>query len=124
MADIRKLGDIDKFKETQIDILARSLQVLNRGIRSDTPVDTGTLKASWIGSIGKPSTHKPVYKRPYSGSKAVDVLPHIKPGQTYYYVNNQDYAPHIEYGTSKIRPYAMLRKNIARWPGIVKRAAV
>jgi len=114
---------MDALIDQPVRVLADALRELNNGIVRDTPVDTGTLKNSWTGSIGNPSRHKPVYKRPYSGSKPVDVTKKIKPGQTYYFVNNQSYAPHVEYGTQKQRPRAMLRKNLAKWPAIVRKHA-
>jgi len=64
-----------------------------------TPVKTGQLVGSWVSSVGSPATFKPNDPHPREGPvKTASVLAGMRPGDSTWIVNNQDYARKIEEG--------------------------
>lgn len=93
----------------------------------DTPRDTGRLAGNWQLMPKFPSLVVFEDARSVGDStlaRARENISKAAAGDPIYLTNNVDYAQHIEYGTPKIKPFAMLRKNVARIQRIVaKRAA-
>lgn len=76
-----------------------------------TPVDTGRARAGWGLSIGKPIVATPaVGKYPQPG---MPNMSSIDGKQVVYILNNVDYVPFLESGTSDQAPAGMIRLAIA-----------
>ena len=96
----------------------------------NTPVDTGFLRASWYVSLDSPDGSSPnpdAEKSPGASIPPVTVarlsltIHEAKPGQTLYFLNQANYAQHVEYGTSRMAPRGFVRQTINNAPAIAER---
>jgi len=112
-------GDVAKFNREALakadkDRRAIIIKLFTSVIR-DTPVDTGRARNNWLTSIKAPAAGTP---NPPSKS-AADALsaaagPLGKLGDDAYLTNNVEYIGYLEYGTPKMAPFVMVRRNMAR----------
>lgn len=97
----------------------------------DSPVDKGSFRGSWFVSYGSPDLEQK-YDAPENGisksaatqmsiDRMVGFLAGFNDG-VMWITNNQSYAQRLEYGWSKQAPQGMVRRNIARFNEIAKRA--
>lgn len=112
-----------------MDALARqTVQQLSENVVIDTPVDTGFLRSSWQPSIGSPVAGKGsiVDGAAATGKVMAEVgivAANMKAGETYYMVNNAEYAPHVEFGTSKMAGRFMVTDNMKKAKHVVAKIA-
>lgn len=112
-----------------MDALARqTVQQLSENVVVDTPVDTGFLRASWQPSLGSPSPGKgsPMAAEAAAGKVMAEVgivASSMKAGDTYYMVNNAEYAPHVEFGTSQMQGRYFVTDNMKRARNVVQKIA-
>jgi hypothetical protein len=85
-----------------------------------TPVDNGTLRASWFTSDGAPSPKKAPEKKRSPDGATQEAMSNISatfsdPGEVTYITNNLPYAMRIEFeGHSKVKaPAGMVRISLA-----------
>jgi hypothetical protein len=112
-------GDVDRFAAKSLENADKSRRAvclkLFSSVIKDTPVDTGRARNSWLTSVGTPATGT---TNPNNKAGA-DALAGIsgslgKLTDTVYLTNNVEYIGHLEYGTTKMAPFAMVRRNIER----------
>lgn len=112
-----------------MDALARqTAQQLSENVVVDTPVDTGFLRSSWQPSIGSPVLGKGSFADGEAASAKVMaevsiVAAGMKAGDIYYMVNNAEYAPHVEFGTSKMAGRFFVTDNMKKAKGVVAKIA-
>lgn len=91
----------------------------------ETPVDTGRLRGNWQTSLNSPimgTTDR--LDRGGNAAKAEALANLGALVDIVFMSNNLPYAERIEYeGYSRQAPAGMVRKNVARWPRIVKAKA-
>lgn len=133
---IRKISDWGDKVDVDVEKLAhRAIQRLGFEVVRDTPVDTGILRGGWQPSIGEPVLEPKVRNDQGGGMAASDIalkVADLKPGQTFYMVNNTRYARRLEYGfvgqDSLGRNYNQkgrffVRDAVRRWKQIVEAEA-
>ncbi len=103
-----------KTEDTLLAVLRDALGEVTDIAIDGTPVRTGLLAGSYNG-VG--------YGKDASKSRIAQLIAGIQPGSTFVFFNNTEYAEYIEYGTDKIRPFAMMQHAAAEWPNCVARAA-
>lgn len=129
-----KLG---KLSESIDDIIKEfdkmTVAKVNRGLRAtvinvwgsiiaDTPVDTGRARGNWFIDL-RPTNLQHSIPKKNKGANYVKINTPLKLlGTKLYLFNNMDYIVPLEFGSSKQAPSGMVRKNIARFPGILRRA--
>ena len=102
--------------ERQDKIFRGSIIQLSTMIVNNTPVDEGALKASFIFSIGSPSSE---VRESGDSIESIKIsLNDFKIGQTGYMTNAQEHAIPNEFGWSAQAPNGMVRKNVAKWASI------
>lgn len=129
--ELSQLADKTRFRmET---VVTEILNDLGEGALKRTPVDLGYLRASWFVSLDKPGSGPSQAEVDSERSKVRGVVPPVtagrisltlagfKVGQTVYFLNNAEYAEHVEYGTSNMAPRAFVRKTVAAAPRIASR---
>ena len=88
-----------------------------KGIRKDTPVDTGNARNNWQCTIGAPFVGEDA-----SGSdeQILQTIPR-RAGSVVYLTNNVRYIEKLEYtpGYSTKAPNGMVRINVARFEGLL-----
>jgi hypothetical protein len=86
-----------------------------KGIRKDTPVDTGNARNNWQCTIGAPFVGEDA-----SGSddQILRTIPR-RAGSVVYLTNNVQYIHPLEYGHSTKSPNGMVRINVARFEGLL-----
>lgn len=86
-----------------------------KGIRKDTPVDTGNARNNWQCTIGAPFVGEDA-----SGSdeQILRTIPR-RAGSVVYLTNNVQYIQPLEYGHSTKSPNGMVRINVARFEGLL-----
>ncbi len=106
-----------------MDALARQVcQEIANNVVTDTPVDTGFLRSSWQPSIGAPaSSNGNNNGNPITTVAAV--AQGVRAGDVFYMINNAEYAPHVEFGTSKMAGRFFLTRNVKRAPSVVAKLA-
>jgi hypothetical protein len=99
---------------------------LARLVIQDTPVQTGRARANWQAGVNQAPSGV-LEQTELSGGEALarveKVLDQMKPGDSFVLVNNLDYAKALEDGSSQQAPNGMLKRNLARWPELVDKAA-
>lgn len=121
--------DIRKWSQEVLDSAHRTHQMMceemARLIIQDTPVQTGRARANWQAGLNQASEDVLELIDP-SGENAVarvrEVLADMKPGDSFVLVNNLPYAGELEDGSSRQAPHGMLKRNLAKWPGLLKKA--
>lgn len=110
----------------KLDALVRqSAYEIAENVVRDTPVDTGFLRGNWQPSIGAPQA---IEKAPDpSGAGVVAdiglVFAQAKAGDRVYFLNNTEYGPFVENGTSKVPGRYFVADNVKRWPVVVEKIA-
>lgn len=109
-------------KERQSKIFRGSFVMLTQMTTSNTPVDKGSLKASWVFGVGAPVDEV----RP-SGFDALGAvraeIKGFKIGMSAFMTNAQLYAIPIEFGSSQQAPNGLVRKYAAQWQQINDKVA-
>ena len=114
---IKVLANTDKVRRASI------LELFQLVVMS-TPVDTGRLRGNWQASVNTPILTETARKDPAGSAVVAEVLANMGGlPDAVYFTNNLPYAEAIEYGHSKQAPEGMVRKNVARWPDIVRAKA-
>ncbi len=96
------------------------------GVISDTPIDTGRLRANWQATTVNPATGQlDAIDKNGSGTVALmtNVVNASQDEQTLWLTNNLPYALGIEYGYSSQAPTGMVRRNMARVAANIKKHA-
>lgn len=123
-----KLDDlIKRYKRDALSTAKLAAADLSNRVIRRTPVDQGSLRASWTPNINTPhavniniNDDAPMPDRHNHSA----VINHMQQGDEYYLCNGQPYARRIEYeGHSGQAPSGMLRVSCAEWQQIVNRAA-
>lgn len=112
--------DIKKFAEkagkTQERIALEMIVDLNRLVVEKTPVDTGNARGGWTASINAPIVMMgDIGAKDKSGSRTVNKLSKVAQramGNVYYLTNSVSYILPLEFGTKKMRPFAMARTSV------------
>lgn len=90
-----------------------------------TPVDTGLARSSWFfsydKSVGEETT--PSKNGAPSLRRCADFTSGLKAGETFWITNNVPYILYLEYGTEKMKPFAMARTTADNWDGKVRKMA-
>ena len=87
-----------------------------KGIRKDTPVDTGRARGNWQCTIGAPFVGEDANG---SDEQILRTIPR-RAGSVVYLTNNVQYIQPLEYGHSTKAPNGMVRINVARFEGLLK----
>jgi hypothetical protein len=109
------------------EVLRRGTSKVAADVVNLTPVDTGRLVGNWEASRG--STSAPFDAGRFDPTKAevlarlVSVIGTAELGETVYVLNATPYGPHVEYGTGKTPPRAMVRNAVAGAPARFAEAA-
>ena len=102
-------ADISRFVRKAQENADKATQLivydLFRRVVEKTPVDEGTLRRSWVPSIGAPATGT-------SGEKPLQFALTVKAGEVIYLTNNQPYAGVVEYGGYPNQPKGGAEKTI------------
>jgi len=121
--DIKKVAEA--MKQDVDQVLRASALDLGGKIIKGTPVDNGTARNNWYTSIdSEPSVNKA--RQPNkSGSNAMRELEKeagmFGMNKTFYMVNRTPYIIHLEEGTPKMRPFAMVRRALDNFESGIKR---
>ena len=111
-----------KIRDRQDRIFRGSFVQLTQMTTSNTPVDKGPLKASWVFGVGSPVDNI----RP-SGFDALGAvraeIKSFKIGMSAFMTNAQPYAIPIEFGSSLQSPNGIVRKYAAQWAQINEKVA-
>jgi hypothetical protein len=118
-------GEVERFAnkslvEADQDRRAIILKLFSSVIK-DTPVDSGRARNNWLTSVGSPASGSPNANNK-SGSDATNGIKGNlgKLTDAVYLTNNVEYIGHLEYGTPKFSPFAMVRKNMIRITALMK----
>jgi hypothetical protein len=106
----------------QMEDLARNVcYAMAERVVDNTPVVDGFLRGSWQPSIGAPSTAEGTHDK--AGAAAMAKLgvamTEFKLGDTFYMMNNANYAQYVEFGTSKFSGRYFVSDAVAAFPAIV-----
>lgn len=110
----------DATQEKLDAVVRQTCQEMALNVVRDTPVDTGFLRASWQPSIGKPAENAPGAGSPGTVSL---VASQMEAGQTFYMINNAEYGPFVEFGTSRMAPRYFVTDNVKRFRSIAGKYA-
>lgn len=109
----------------------RVIDIAQKPVRDggNMPVDTGTLRASLMATLGTPGfavTFNPGtgHSRTYDAGAVSLVIANAKLGDTITAVYTANYALHVEYGTSKMRPRRFVGLAAQQWQRIVDEVCV
>lgn len=90
-----------------------------RGILSKSLVRTGRSRGAWLVAVGAPATGEPTgtgFRSPGQvQSIASAVLAQLPPYSVVWLSNNVNYISHLEYGTDRMPPVAMVARTIAEF---------
>lgn len=111
---LRKIAEKTRRNENEL-VQETNLQLCTLIILK-TPVREGTLRGSWIGTIGRIPEDSPIQKDK-SGSLSIravqSVISNLKAGEVFTFTSNLPYAKPIEDGGSKTQaPQGMVRTSI------------
>lgn len=125
-------------------VKASAVELFRRVIK-ETPVDTGRARGNWFTTFGSPSNKTAGNRLPENPAIKMRSFDLIK-RRNWYLTNNLPYIHALEYGEypnppkkgtytkgkgyekrsrggySKQAPNGMVRKNLALWPSLLKRA--
>lgn len=121
-----QLGEWAKAAGEKLDALVRqSAYEIAENIVKDTPVDTGFLRGNWQPSIGEPDA--PTKPADPTGANVLSEVgisfAGIKAGDKVYFLNNTEYGPIVEFGSSKAPGRFFVTDNVKRWPVVVEKIA-
>lgn len=87
----------------------------------DTPVDTGRARNNWLTSVANPAAGTPNSPAKGGGDALGAINNNLgKLNDAVFLTNNVEYIGHLEYGTTKMAPFAMVRRNMARIEALLK----
>ncbi|WBA79555.1 hypothetical protein [Endozoicomonas sp. GU-1] len=122
-------GVVSSFKSDAIAACGETRKAvaieLFKSVILDTPVDEGRLRANWQATTDNPATGQlDIYDENGGGTVALAVktVNQSNNDQVLYLVNNLPYALAIEYGHSDQAPKGMVRRNMVRISGLIKKA--
>ena len=111
-----------KIRDRQDRIFRGSFVQLTQMTTSNTPVNKGPLKASWVFGIGSPVDD--VRPAGFDALGAVRAeIKNFKIGMSAFMTNAQPYAIPIEFGSSLQAPNGVVRKYAAQWAAINNKVA-
>lgn len=118
---------IAKYHDQLEKVQRESCALISSKVVSRTPVDTGSLRASWTPSNGEPKATNITIRFTTNQSQPrhdiTAVINSLSIGDTYSLANGQEYVREIEYtGHSPQAPEGMMRRSIAEWQQIVNTA--
>lgn len=89
----------------------------------DTPVDTGRARGNWIYTLAIPDLNNADKSVDPSGSHAIDRINRLASGEdsTNHLTNNVPYILNLENGSSVQAPHGMVKKNLLRVDGWIRR---
>lgn len=100
-----------------MDALARqTCLTISENVVKSTPVDTGFLRGSW-----QPSLNAPVVGEGVATIGAV--ASQVKAGDIYWMTNGAQYAPFVEFGTSRMAGRFYVTDNMKKAPSVVSKLA-
>lgn len=113
----------NRTEEKMEGVFKKTAELLFEGVRNNTPVDTGNLKASFIEMInavpqidpGLDGKKKRAVARP-------SAIPNAKLGDTITGGFSANYAGYVEFGTSRQPARGMVRLAVQRFPEFVEAA--
>jgi len=118
-------GDVARFTQKSLveadqDRRAIILKLFT-GVIKDTPVKDGRAINNWLTSVNAPASGTPNSNNK-GGSDALNGIKGNlgKLTDAVYLTNNVEYIGHLEYGTPKFSPFAMVRKNMIRITALMK----
>lgn len=115
---------VERTKRRQETVVQEFLWDLSSELMDNTPVITGFLRGSWYPSINTPGTAPAGIKDPGGqatlGRMAL-VFGTVRPGDVIYILNGANYAVHVEFGTSRMTPRAMVARTVANVQNIMDR---
>lgn len=122
--------DISKFVEQVkgdiTDVVRKTAFDLFSTIIMTTPVDTSRAMNAWFCTVGGPSTQVST-SLDKSGAAAVEKMRAAAnsagPGDSIWLSNNVSYIVYLEFGTSKMRPVAMVGRAVANAQSYFDKAA-
>ena len=104
-------------EEAAVKLEREMVLILVSELMTHTPFDTGRAKGNWIPSLDHPSEEVFPNRFDKSGAagraRALGLTKRLKKLRDVWIVNNLDYIEHLENGTNKFRPFAMMRKSVA-----------
>jgi hypothetical protein len=132
----KSLANWSKKAGNKLEALARqSIQEMAQRVVTTTPVHTGFLRGSWQPSIGTVDLGAPGSSDKTGARAQVKtglVVKQMKPGDTFFLINNAAYAMRVEYGfvgeDSLGRSYNQkgrffVTRAVKQWPQIVAKTA-
>lgn len=117
---VASIQDADKTKRAVAFSLFSS-------IVKDTPVDTGRARGNWQATLGAPAASSSLRRDKRKGPPGPEVSQEILAnlpglGKKGFLTNNLPYSMMLEMGSSQQAPAGMVRKNMARIQGILRKA--
>lgn len=115
-------------KERTEAVFHKAAEKVGEAVQDGTPIVTGTLVHSFQASGSTMPTIRAGYRASPGASYGRDIGPislvirGIPLGGTVYMGFTAEYAPFVEYGTSKMGPRRMVGMAAQRWPQIVQEA--
>jgi hypothetical protein len=121
--------DISRFVEKAMGDVAKVQQKvcldLSAAVINDTPVLTGRARANWQPALNR-QTQGTLEAEDKHGSATVakvdETVSGLKLGDTFTLMNNLPYIMALEDGSSQKAPNGMVKRNVVRFPGVVKDA--
>lgn len=111
------------YQQRLTSVVRKSCAEISTRIVARTPVDSGSLRASWTPNNGEPIAENVDIAQGGSRHDIASVVNNIEAGDTFSLANGQPYARRIEYeGHSPQAPAGMVRITAAEWPQIVREA--
>ena len=106
-------------------VFKESAQRVINEARGNTPVDTGTLRASLTATLNAPITdiqfRTPDASVPDDGGSSIAaVIAGASAGDTVFAVYSMAYSVHVEYGARGRSPVRMVGRAAANWQSIVR----
>jgi hypothetical protein len=129
--------DIEKYaaetKGRLDEFVSEVVQDIAEDIIRNSPVDTGFFRASWHANLNELPGIGLVNPAPADRVRAaagkdpmasiIFAAKDIKAGDVFYMMNAAVYAVHLEFGTSRMAPRAIVRSTLARADAIAAAAA-
>lgn len=117
-------SNLDKF-------MLEFTQDLAEEVITNTPVDTGFLRASWTVNISSPDTStkgtetggNEVAATSEASTRITAKLLGVKGGDTVYYTNNAGYGAYVEFGTQSQAGQGFVRNAVNKAPSLARKAA-
>lgn len=112
-------SDIDRINEKSTSALERSIRAatlqLGTAIIKETPFKTGRARGNWQTSIGSPASGETPRRRAAGAIAELRNQTQVMIGNVLYITNNVPYIYFLEYGSSKLTPKGMVRRNVQKF---------